>query len=176
MPDIHTRSYGPQGQYVFVLKLTGGGTVIRVCLQVKHTKAISKQELEKAIRTTDPSSFLSQVGDNDLPVCSNPSMQDEMEEAIKSLGKGTQKARPCGVLQLVVSYPAPLDSGVLEDASRVGHPLVTLPVHLQEPEQSVLGQAVLSLANCAKRTLLNPDQKRKASERDEGARPKRQRM
>jgi len=144
---------------IFVLRLTSDNTVLRVCVQLKHTPTLSPQDSEKAIRTTDPSTFLSQkTKDSNSPTCSNPSMREKLEEAIKNLGIGTKKAGRCGLLRVVISHPSHPDSNALEEAAKGSYPLATVPVRFLEPRDSDLGQTVLSLANLA---LQGPDQKRK---------------
>ena len=84
---------------IFVLKLPKDRTVLRVCVQFKHTEQLSPEASQKAIRTTEPSFFFSQKKKGDKsPTCSNPSMRANVEEAIKNLGKGTRKAGHCGLL------------------------------------------------------------------------------
>jgi hypothetical protein len=159
---------------IFVLRLTKDDTILRVCVQFKHTQHLSPQDSEKAIRTTDPSTFLSQeTRDNDSPTCSDPSMRVKMEEAIKNLGNGTKNAGRCGLLRVVCSHPPLPDSDTLEEAAKGSHPLATVLIRHLEPSKSDLGQSVLSLASQA---LQVPDRKRKSSDEDEivGARPKRQ--
>jgi hypothetical protein len=152
---------------IFVLRLTSDNTVLRVCVQ------FSPQDSEKAIRTTDPSTFLSQkTKHNNSPTRSDPSMRDTMEEAIKNLGNGTKKADRCGLLRVVFSYPSLPDSNTLEEAAKAGHPLATVAVSHLEPHDSDLGQNILPLVTLA---LQLPDRKRKSSDKIEGARPKRQR-
>jgi len=158
---------------IFVLRLISDDMVLRVCVQSIHTQILSPQDSEEAIRTTDPSTFLSQkTKDNNSPTCSDPSMQEKLEQAIKNLGTGTKKAGRCGLLQVVFSHPSPLDSNALEEATKGSHPLAIFPIRFLEPRDSDLGQTVLSLANLA---LQRPDRKRKSSDEIEGARPKRQR-
>jgi len=159
---------------IFVLKLTNyKDKVLRVCVQFKHTQTLSPQDSEKAIRTTDPSTFLSRkTKDNNSPTCSDPLMRGEIENAIKNLGNGTNKAGRCGLLQVVFSRPSPPDSNALEKAAKGSHPLATVLVRFLEEPESDLGQAILSLANVA---LRGPDRKRKDPDEIEGARPKRQR-
>ena len=158
---------------IFVLRLKNESKVLRVCVQFKHTKALSPQGSAKAIRTTDPSFFLSQkTKDKDSPTCSDPVMRDEMEEAIKNLGIGTMKAGPCGLLRVLMSHPSHPDSNALKGAAKGRHPLAIVPVSFLEPSDSTLGQSVLSLANMA---LQRPDLKRRSSDEIEGDRPKRQR-
>ena len=95
---------------------------------------MSKQEWVHAIRTTDPSTFLSvKTGDN--ITCSNPKMRSEMEEAIKNLGNGTKKAGRCGVLRVICSLELS-NNGVLETAAKEDHPLATIPIHLLDPPDS----------------------------------------
>ena len=83
---------------IFVLRLTNDDTVLRVCVQFKHTETLSPQDSKKAIRTTDPSTFLSQKTEDNSLTCSDPLMRHKIEEAIKILGNGTKKAGPCGLL------------------------------------------------------------------------------
>jgi len=145
---------------IFVLRLTRDNTVLRVCVQFKHTQ----QDSEEAIHTTDPSTFLSQkTEDHNSPT---------MAEAIKNLGNGTKKAGRCGLLRVVFSHPSLPDSDTLKEAAKGSHPLARVPVGFLEPHDSDMGQTVLSLANLA---LQRPDRKRKSSDEIEGARPKRQR-
>jgi hypothetical protein len=134
---------------IFVLRLIHDNTVLRVCVQFKHTQKLSPQDSEKAIRTTDPSTFLShKTNDNNSPTCSDPSMRDKMEEAIKNLGNGTKKAGRCGLLR-VVFLSLSSDSNELEEAAKGGHPLATVSVSDLEPRDSGLGQSVLSLVGQA---------------------------
>ena len=42
---------------IFVLRLINSNTVLRVCVQFKHTKELSATDSEKAIRTTEPFIF-----------------------------------------------------------------------------------------------------------------------
>jgi len=157
---------------IFVLRLISDDTVLRVCVQFKHTKALSPQDSEKAIRTTDPSFFLSQkTKDKNSPTCSDPLMRDEIEKAIKNLGIGTERAGPCGLLRVLVSHPSPPDSNALKKAAKGRHPLAIVPVGSLESSDPALSQSVLSLANLA---LQRPDLKRKSSDEIDGARPKRQ--
>ena len=150
-------SVGPD--LIFVLRLRSDNTLLRVCVRFKHT-----QKKGKAIRTTDPSAFLSWESIySDSPVCSDPPMRDEMEEAIKNLGNGTKKAGRCGVLRVVISHPSPLDSNTLEEAAEGGHPLAIVPLSHLEPPDSDLGRGILSLAHLA---LQIPDRKRKSSDED----------
>ena len=154
---------------IFVLRLTSDNTVLRVCVQFKHTPTLSPQDSEKAIRTTDPSTFLSQkTKDSNSPTCSNPPMRERLEEAIKNLGIGTTKAGRCGLLRVVISHPSHPDSNALEEAAKGSHPLATVPVRLLELRDFDLGQTVLLLANLA---LQGPDRKRKSSSEIEGASP-----
>ena len=135
---------------IFVLRLTSDNTVLRVCVQFGHTQKLSPNKSLDAIRTTDPSFFLSRkTKDDNTPTCSDPSMREKMEEAIKNLGNGTKKAGRCGVLRVLISHPADPDSGTSEEAARGNHPLVTIPLLFLEPERSELGQAILSLAHQA---------------------------
>ena len=157
---------------IFVLRLTSDNTVLRVCVQFKHTQTLSPKDSEKAIRTTDPSTFLSQrAGDKNSLTCSDPLMRAKMEEAIKNLGNGTKKAGPCGLLRVVISHPSHPDSNTLEKAAKGNHPLATVSLGDLDSRDSDLGQIILSLANQA---LQIPDRKRKSSDEIEGARPKRQ--
>lgn len=174
---------------IFVLRLKSDDTVLRVCVQFKHTERLSPQASEKAIRTTDPSNFLSQkTKDNNSPTCFDPSMRNEMEEAIKNLGIGTKKAGPCGLLRVVICHPSVIDSDTMKQAAKEGHPLATtVPLGSLEPPDSELGQSILWLANLA---LQKPDRRRKISDKkrkisdeegeildeNEGARPKRPRV
>ena len=158
---------------IFVLRLISDDMVLRVCVQSIHTQTLSPQDSEKAIRTTGPSTFLSQkTKDNNSPTCSDPSMQEKLEQAIKNFGIGTKKAGRCGLLQVVFSHPSPLDSNALEEAAKGSHPLAIFPIRFLEPRDSDLGQTFLSLANLA---LQRPDRKRMSSDEIEGARLKRQR-
>lgn len=158
---------------IFILRLKSDDTVLRVCVQCEHVKDLTNAVLEKAVRTTNPAHFLSQEKkDGDSPVCSNQSMRGEMEEAFKNLGKGSKKAGKYGLLRVIASYPSIPDSHTLEDMAGKAHPLAMFAVNLQQPSDTPLGQAILSLANQA---LLRPDHKRKFSDEAEGARPKRQR-
>jgi hypothetical protein len=159
---------------IFVLRLTSDGTVLRVCVQFKHTQELSAQASEKAIRTTNPFSFLSHdKKDSNAPTCSDPSMQAKMVEAIKNLGDGTKKAGPCGHLGVVISLPSVLDSNKLEEAAKGGPPLATVAVSHLEALESELGQAIDMMAR-AKGRLQGPDLKRKNSHEVEEPRPKRQ--
>ena len=156
---------------IFVLRLTSDDTVLRVCVQFKNTEYLSPQDTEQAIRATDPSFFLSRKAkDGNTPLCSNPPMRDEMEEAIKNLGNGTKKAGPCGLLQVLISHPSLPNSNKMDEAAKGSHPLATVSLRHLEPSGSDLGQAIQSLANLA---LQTSDRKRKSSDDIEGARPKR---
>ena len=161
---------------IFVLRLTKDNTVLRVCVQFKHTQQLSPQQTEKAIRTTDPSTFLShKTEDNNSPTCSKPSMQLKIKEAIKNLGNGTRKAGRYGVLGVVCSHPSFPDSNSLEEAAKGGHPLATVLLSHLEPDDSDLGQVLVSLAQLAQQTTEIPDRKRKGKNSDniEGPRSKR---
>ncbi len=160
---------------IFVLKLPKDRTVLRVCVQFKHTEQLSPEASQKAIRTTEPSFFFSQKKKGDKsPTCSNPSMRANVEEAIKNLGKGTRKAGPCGLLGVVCSHPSLLDSNTLEEEAAKGkHPLATLPVSFLEWEDSDLSQTILSLA---KEAIQVSDQNRNSSDEIEGAIPKKQKI
>jgi hypothetical protein len=155
---------------IFVLKLKRDGTVLRVCVQFKHTKELRSTEAEKAIRTTDPFNFLSQRKNDGEWTISDPLMQDNLVKAIKKLGRGTKQAGACGVLRVVISYPTPLDRKTLDSAPKGKHQaLATVAVDHLEPPESKLGQTILGLANLA---LGGPDRKRKSSEEIDGTRPK----
>jgi len=146
---------------IFVLRLTNDDKILRVCVQFKHTQTLSPQDSKKAIRTTDPSTFLSQKTKDNSLTCSDPLMRREIEGALKNLGNGTKKAGRCGLLRVVFSYPSLPDIDALEEAAKAkgGHPLATVaPHHLEkETRDSALGQAILSLANLV---LQRPDRKR----------------
>jgi hypothetical protein len=156
---------------IFVLRLTGDGTVLRVCVQFKHTKNLTTTETKKAMRTTDPFNFLSQLKHGKWTI-SDPLMQGNMVEAIQNLGEGTKKAGVCGVLRVVVSYPTPLDGNSLDNAAKGSrHPLATVAVDRLQSPNSKLGQTILGLANQA---LEMPDRKRKRSNEIDGTKTKRQ--
>jgi len=124
-------------------RLTSDNTVLRVCVQFKHMKRFSPQDSVKAIRTTDPSTFLSQkTKDNNSPTCSDPSMREWLEEAIKNLGNGTMKAGRCGLLRVVFSHPSLPDNSALEEAAKGSNPLATVPVRSLESPDSDLGQTI----------------------------------
>jgi len=139
---------------IFFLRLTNDDTVLRVCVQFKHAETLSQQAWKEAIRTTDPYHFLSH--DNNSSATSDE-MRDRLVEAIKNLGKGTEKAGPCGVLRVVISHPSLPDSKALEEAAEEGHPVATVPLScLESDPDSDLGQTILSLA---KLSLQTPDRK-----------------
>jgi len=144
---------------IFVLKLLKSNTVLRVCVQFKHTQELSAKESEKAIRTTDPSFFLSEkrTGNNSL-TCSNPAMRDKIEEAIKKLGNGTKNAGRCGVLQVLISHPSLPDSKKLEEAARGSHPVATVALNLLGLSKSDLGESIIMLGKSA---VGKPERKRK---------------
>jgi hypothetical protein len=157
---------------IFVLKLTRDGTVLRVCVQFKHTKELRSTKAEEAIRTTDPSNFLSQhkKGASEQSTTPDQLMRDNLVDAIKNLGEGTKKAGVCGVLRVVISYPTPLEGNALDNAAKVGgHPLATVAVDSLESPDSKLGQHILGLANQALGKL---DRKRKSSEEIDRTRTK----
>ena len=157
---------------MFVLRLTSDNTVLRVCVQFKYTENLSPQSSEKAIRTTDPSTFLSEkTRYSNSPTCSDPSMRDKMEEAIKNFGNGTKKAGSCGLLRVVISHPSLTDSYILEETAKGSHPLAVVPLSTLEPPESDLGQPTLF------RQPGTPilERKRMGSDEIERARPKRQR-
>jgi hypothetical protein len=137
---------------IFVLRLTNKDTVLRVCVQFKHTQRLSETDSSKAIRTTDPSTWLSHKKQgSDLPTCSNSPMRAEMENAVKALGNGTKEAGPCGLLRVVFSHPTLPSNDALEEAvkGKGSHPIATVLVgHLESPT-STLGQTILSLAALA---------------------------
>jgi hypothetical protein len=151
---------------IFVLRLTDDSTRLRVCVQFKNRKEMGRKETGKAIRTTEPYNFLSQLKDEG-PTISNPLMQAKMVDAIKLLGKGTDTAGVCGVLRVVISYPSPPNDDTLDNDAEgdYGHPLATVAFGLLEPTDSNLGQSILGLAN---RTLQMPDQKRRGSNETDG--------
>jgi hypothetical protein len=156
---------------IFVLRLTSDNTLLRVCVQIKHTKELGPAATEKAIRTTDPFNFLSQVKDGKRTI-SDPSMQQNMVEAIQCLGTGTDKAGKCGVLRVVVSHPSRLSDNELDSAAESGvHPLATVPIKYLEPTESDLGQTILSLAQ---RVVNVTDRKRKRTNEIDGTQFKRQ--
>ena len=104
---------------IFVLRLTSDNTVLHMMVQFKHMQSLSPQQLGKAIRTTNPLTFLSRKSNNNRsPTCSDPSMRNEMVEAIKNLGDGTKKAGPCRVLRVIISHPSVLDDDTLEEAAK----------------------------------------------------------
>jgi hypothetical protein len=145
---------------IFVLRLKSDDKLLRVCVQIKHTKELGTAATEKAIRTTEPFNFLSQVKDGKRTI-SDPSMQQNMVEAIQCLGNGTNKAGECGVLRVVVSHPSRLNDDELDSAAKSGiHPLATVSIKDLEPAESDLGQTILSLAQ---RAVNEPDLKRKRS-------------
>lgn len=154
-------------------KLSSNETII-VSAQIKHTSALEAAASEQAIRTTEPSTFLSRrKKDTDSPTCSDPLMRDKIEEAIKNLGNGTRKAGPCGLLRVLISHPSPPDDNALEEAGKEGrHPLATVPLTCIYPPKTGLGQTLLAMANLA---LQRPDRKRKGSDEIQGVKPKRQR-
>jgi len=141
---------------IFFLRLTNDDTVLRVCVQFKHAETLSPQAWKEAIRTTDPYLFLSH--DNDSSASSSTlTMRDRLVEAIKNLGKGTEKAGPYGILRVVISHPSLPDSKALEEAAEEDHPVATVPLsRLESDPDSDLGQTILSLA---KLSLQTPDQK-----------------
>ena len=157
---------------IFVLRLTSDNTVLRVCVQFKYTENLSPQSSEKAIRTTDPSTFLSEkTRYSNSPTCSDPSMRDKMEEAIKNFGNGTKKAGRCGLLRVVICHPSLTDSYTLEETAKGSHPLAVVPLSTLEPPESDLGQPTLFRQSGT--PIL--ERKRMGSDEIEGARPKRQR-
>lgn len=100
------------------------------------------------IPTTDLSAFLPQkTKDNNSPTCSNPSMQDKMEEAIKNLGNWTKKAGHCGLFRVVISHLSLPDNNILEEAAKGSHPLAIVSFSFLQPSDSDLGQIILSSAN-----------------------------
>ena len=169
------KAVGPD--LVFVMRLTGDNTMLRVAVQFKHRKNMTPQDWREAISTTDPSTFLSEKKKDEIyPTCSNPSMRGELEKAIKNLGNGTNQAGPCGLLRVICSHPSPPDSGELEKAAAEGgHPLATVPVSLLKADESDLGQAIKSLYREAGYALRNRDRKRKRLDEIEGGGFKRQR-
>jgi len=158
---------------IFVLRLTNDDTFLRVCVQFKHTETLSPQAWKKAIRTTNPYHFNSRKTDgNNSPASSNV-MRDRLVDAIKNLGKGTEKAGPCGVLRVIISHASSPNSNALKEAAKENHPIATVPLNrLGSDPHSDLGQTILSLA---KLSLQTPDLKRKNSDQIAGAVPKRTR-
>ena len=155
---------------IFVLRLKSDQTVLRVCVQFKHhMEDLSPAETKKAIRTTDPSTFLSQMGEDKSPYCSDPGMRASIKEAINNLGTRTKKAGECGLLQVVFSHPSDPNSKILEKAAEQGHPLATVNLNFLEPEDSNLGQTILALAKDA---VQGHSQKRKSSDKLEEASPR----
>ena len=135
---------------ISVLRLTKDNIFLCVCCQVKHTKQLSSHQTEKALRTTDPSSFLSQkTADDDTFTCSDQRMLRRLQEAVMGLGKRTKKAATFGVLQVLCSYPSLPDDNKLEEAAKRSPPLATVAVDLLEMENAEMDEAIKSLADRA---------------------------
>ena len=152
---------------IFVLRLTSDNTVLRVCVQFKHTEKVSPKDWRMAIRTTDPSTFLSEnTKDTNSPTCSNPSMRDRMVEAINNLGNGTKKTEPCGLLRVIFSHPSLPDRNTLEEAANGIHPLATVLLNSLDLTDSD------DILSCTNLELRRPNRKRKSSDEIKGARRK----
>jgi hypothetical protein len=134
-----------------------------VCVQFKHRQKLPPQESEKAIRTTDPSQFLSVKKQGiDSPTCSNPAMRDKLVEAIKNLGNGTEKAGPDGLLRVVISHPSSPNRDKLKNAAESSvHPIATVPLDRLFDTGSDLSKVIGSLAKRKAESDMNGPSRKK---------------